>query len=445
MFFPAQIASRWRQWYERRSLRLGHFLDRLFGVPSALTLSKQAERELQVRLARVLAWLMLAFGIPVNTIVAADFYQKIYIRREMPVTVSYNHLFWFVAGSLTALILLRKGRPITALYAIISAAALSVFIQMYLTNDVGAFVGMLLIMATPTVAFSVRENLRISALLIVGVIIFRIVLQLGGDFFGSLLGFLSIESSFILFSAGIRRVLGQTLAHQERTVKQAIQAEADVKLAKQQVIQAQAKAQLEKELEAARVRAQISRDLHDSLGAGLTTIGLQLQACSNSLADHPATAKIAAAQRLTDQLLEEARRTVHNLRAPVAQPMLCTRIDELLETDRATGLTATVYTQGTPRPLSTTVEEVLFRVAQEGVTNMRRHAHATSLSVQLDYRNPTRVCLRLQDNGQGAHCTMFAGGSGLQGMRERLQALGGDVFVHSAPGQGFQLTAEVPA
>lgn len=203
-------------------------------------------------------------------------------------------------------------------------------------------------------------------------------------------------------------------------------------------------AQQAKELATMGERERVARDLHDSLGAGLTAIGLRLQACSNALDKHPAAAYVASAQSLTDQLLEDARRTVHNLRTSETLPALYKRIDDLLQPDRATGLVAEVQQLGTPRPLNARIEEVLFRVVQEGVTNMRKHAHATQFVVQLDYCDSTIVRLRLCDNGKGTNSTKDRG-RGLQGMRERLHAVGGDIDVQTAPNQGFQLTAEVPA
>ncbi len=116
-----------------------------------------------------------------------------------------------------------------------------------------------------------------------------------------------------------------------------------------------------------------------------------------------------------------------------------------MQSDRSMGLKVEVQEQGESRRLSAMTEDALFRVAQEGVTNMRKHAGATHLVIQLDYRDPMHVRLQLKDNGRGVDCTSRTGGRGLDGMRERIRAIGGDVDVQTAPDQGFQLTAEVPA
>jgi signal transduction histidine kinase len=204
-------------------------------------------------------------------------------------------------------------------------------------------------------------------------------------------------------------------------------------------------AQQADELAVERERTRIARDLHDTIGANLTAIGLQLEACANVLGDHPAVARITRAQHLADELVSEARSTVHNLRKPVAPPALYARIEELVQSDRSMGLKVEVQEQGESRRLSAMTEDALFRVAQEGVTNMRKHAGATHLVIHLDYRDPMHVRLQLKDNGRGVDCTSRTGGRGLDGMRERIRAIGGDVDVQTAPDQGFQLTAEVPA
>jgi signal transduction histidine kinase len=85
---------------------------------------------------------------------------------------------------------------------------------------------------------------------------------------------------------------------------------------------------------------------------------------------------------------------------------------------------------------------VLYRAAQEAMTNIRKHAQASSAEVSLDYRHPERVRLTVSDNGVG--CADTGGGYGLLGIRERVQLLGGKVSVETAPGEGFALQVEVP-
>ncbi len=96
---------------------------------------------------------------------------------------------------------------------------------------------------------------------------------------------------------------------------------------------------------------------------------------------------------------------------------------------------------GAPQPLPSQVELTLVRVAQEGLTNIRKHAQATQATLTLAY-TADKVQLRVWDDGQG--CTAPTGGYGLIGLRERVQLVGGTVNICSAPAQGFQLAVEIP-
>jgi signal transduction histidine kinase len=98
--------------------------------------------------------------------------------------------------------------------------------------------------------------------------------------------------------------------------------------------------------------------------------------------------------------------------------------------------------QGEPRTLNSQTELALYRVAQEGLTNVRKHAQATRIEVVLHYGS-SKVYLRIADNGRGMAAA--AQGFGLLGLRERVQALGGVVAIDSRPGQGVQLAVEIPA
>jgi signal transduction histidine kinase len=98
------------------------------------------------------------------------------------------------------------------------------------------------------------------------------------------------------------------------------------------------------------------------------------------------------------------------------------------------------------RPLSPGIEHALFRAAQEGLTNVRKHAAATAAEVVLDFRAAERVTLAVRDNGRGANGA--AGGEkgfGLVGMRERIEVLGGHVEAGDGRAGGFALRIEVPA
>ncbi len=96
---------------------------------------------------------------------------------------------------------------------------------------------------------------------------------------------------------------------------------------------------------------------------------------------------------------------------------------------------------GKPRPLNSQVELTLYRVTQEALTNVRKHARATRVEVALSY-DDDKVGLSICDDGQGISET--SNGYGLLGLRERVQLVGGTIDISTALNQGYQLDVEIP-
>jgi signal transduction histidine kinase len=148
------------------------------------------------------------------------------------------------------------------------------------------------------------------------------------------------------------------------------------------------------------------------------------------------------AQRQATEALDEVRRSVAALREPRTMPPLPDALKALAEETSAAGVTTHVEVVGTVRELGPEAEEALFRAAQEGLTNVRKHAGAASARLTLEYAaDAARVGVR--DDGRGA--AELAGGFGLVGLRERAARLGGRVEAESAPGAGTTLRMEIPA
>jgi signal transduction histidine kinase len=116
-------------------------------------------------------------------------------------------------------------------------------------------------------------------------------------------------------------------------------------------------------------------------------------------------------------------------------------IASLVEEVQSAGLVTEFKVAGEPQALSHKVALALYRTAQEGLTNVRRHARASRVDVLLDFQ-PGEVRLEVKDNGVGAIQT--TGGFGLLGVRERMKLLGGRVEIRTDAGKGFCLTASVP-
>lgn len=191
-------------------------------------------------------------------------------------------------------------------------------------------------------------------------------------------------------------------------------------------------------------RNRIGREVHDVLAHSLGALSVQLDAADALLENGDNSSKarqlVQQARRLAVQGLEETRQAVHALRdEPVA---LAEQLEALAARD---GAELTV--RGEPRPLAADAGLALYRAAQEAVTNARKHAPGAPVSIRLDF-DPQSTTLRVTNglcpNGDTAsELKTTGGGFGLQGMRERIELLGGRVVAEPSS-QGFIVEVAVP-
>jgi two-component system NarL family sensor kinase len=194
-------------------------------------------------------------------------------------------------------------------------------------------------------------------------------------------------------------------------------------------------------------RARMAREIHDTLAQGLTAIILHLEGAMPHLESNPdrARQRLQRALVVARESLEEARRSVLDLRAaPLAGKPLTEALGALGRAFTSeTGVRVAVRLVG-ERVLSLRVEAELFRIAQEGLANVGRHARATHVTLTLRCK-PEKVSLSLKDDGQGFDPRALPEGShGIMGMRERARLLGGRLRLSSRPGEGTAVIAEVP-
>jgi signal transduction histidine kinase len=220
------------------------------------------------------------------------------------------------------------------------------------------------------------------------------------------------------------------------------------------------------ELSAASERNRMARDIHDSVGHHLTAISVQLAKAEAFRERDPATADraVADARRAAVRALREVRESVGALRAEpfslvAALYALVEGLDgpdfrvvlDLAGAEDRVGPINLGDPDGPGGPESRggadragrAGAEALYRVAQEALTNARRHADAGLVRVAVRSTGDDAV-LEVEDDGRGFEPEATMGG-GLSGMRERLAALGGSVRVESRPGHGTRITARVPA
>jgi signal transduction histidine kinase len=198
------------------------------------------------------------------------------------------------------------------------------------------------------------------------------------------------------------------------------------------------------ELAMTQERNRLAREIHDNLGHTLTIVNVQIEAAKVVMDSDPDRAMDALnkAQELAQKGLTGVRKSVAALReSPVSSRPLSEAIASLVKEAQSSGIVTEFKVTGEPQALEHKIALALYRAAQEGLTNVRRHARASRVDILLDFQ-PSEVRLEVKDNGVGAAET--TGGFGLLGIRERMQLLGGRLEINTGVGKGFCLTASVP-
>jgi two-component system NarL family sensor kinase len=195
-------------------------------------------------------------------------------------------------------------------------------------------------------------------------------------------------------------------------------------------------------------RNRLAREIHDTLAQGLTATTLQLESADALLdaGSEKAHGPLRRALSLTRSNLEEARRSVLDLRAsPLEGRPLSEALKALVERWEAeTGIAARYGAVNGSRPLPPSVEAALYRICQEALTNVARHAGAERATVRL-VATPDRVRLAVEDDGSGFDAAgVPEDRHGIVGMRERAEVLGGTLEVRSEPGEGTRIEVTAP-
>jgi signal transduction histidine kinase len=192
-------------------------------------------------------------------------------------------------------------------------------------------------------------------------------------------------------------------------------------------------------------RQRVARELHDVIGHGLGVIVLQAGAVRRLLRpeQQDERAALESAERTGRESLADLRRVLGALReddlhAPAAG---LGALDGLAEQVRRAGLPVTVSVEGAPRPLPAPLDHSAYRVVQEALTNVLKHAGAARAEVRVRF-DAGWLELTVEDDGRGGETS--AGGYGLVGMRERAVMFGGDLDARARPSGGFAVHARFP-
>jgi two-component system, NarL family, sensor histidine kinase UhpB len=196
-------------------------------------------------------------------------------------------------------------------------------------------------------------------------------------------------------------------------------------------------------------RLRLARELHDEAGQSLTSLLVRLRLLERAHTPDEAQQQVHELRELTAQALENVRRVALDLRPTILDdlglgPALEWRVDEFNK-DRT--LQATIEIHGLDRRLPRDVELVFYRIGQEALSNVARHAGAAHVAVRLTRTNGL-LTLQVVDDGSGFDLAHLQNrerqGMGLLGMRERMGMIGGELTIESTPGQGARVIAQAP-
>ncbi len=194
-------------------------------------------------------------------------------------------------------------------------------------------------------------------------------------------------------------------------------------------------------------RRHVARELHDQIGQSLTGLKLSLELLSDLPADQ-IPAKVQDTQGLINDLMNRVRDLSLELRPSMLDDLglLPTLLRHLERYETQTRINVGFRQRGLERRFATEVETAAYRIVQESLTNVARHAGVDSVEVEL-VTERNRLNIRIEDNGTGFDPNLRlknGNSSGLAGMQERVTLLGGQLRIESAPGQGTRIVATLP-
>jgi signal transduction histidine kinase len=253
----------------------------------------------------------------------------------------------------------------------------------------------------------------------------------------ALLGTLALCAMLVVFMLFISH-LTQTSQDRGRLIAQLQAAKKELELAQQR----------ESELAVLHERERLARDLHDSLGHALVTLSVQLEAIQRLYRVDPdaASAQVDEMKAMTRSSMDALRRAIAGLRIPdLADRALRPALQALCaDFAQRTGLEVSCQIDQAADDLRPATAEVLWRITQEALTNVEKHAQARTVDVSLQYK-PNAVALRIVDDGVGlaVGAESLPNRFGIRGMCERVEGLGGTLLLNGGA-RGTTVEARLP-
>jgi signal transduction histidine kinase len=408
------------------------------------------------RIASSIAYITLVLGYLLSILQASSLNVANFVSFTA-LQIAYAVLLWLLVKSGAA------PRPISQQRAILYLLGLSLLtIGSGLFGAIGLNFDWLLYLVTLSLFFVVLplRSAIIGCVLLYAAIVVNIAIldtwHFGANFFQTCFTLLPAFFFVAVFSQG-NHMLEMQKTRSEQLLRQLEVSNAELEQAHAQL---QAYANEVEELTIVRERTRVAREIHDTLGHYLSILNIQLETISKLQERDPERAKIEVeeARQVAAQSMQEVRNAVAALRptsiANLNLTEALTRVGKEFEQHaQETELTLDLDTQ-LPQ-LTPDISVALYRVAQESLTNVRKHAHATKILLRLRYEENT-LELVIRDNGNNSSngsngnglasktVSQQGGGFGLIGLRERIDLLGGTVTYGPVEPQGFRVMVRVP-
>jgi signal transduction histidine kinase len=220
----------------------------------------------------------------------------------------------------------------------------------------------------------------------------------------------------------------------------------------ERVAESRAARQIDRRRRDSERRLTVARDLHDVIGHQISLISVQANVGLDLMDSQPeqARAALTAIKTASKEALEELRSALTTLRreddAPRSPAPRLDRLAELVESARSAGLSVELEINKSRRQVPAAVHLAGYRIIQESLTNVARHAGPARVTVRVAY-DEQALLIEVANDGKAASARPQAigAGSGIAGMRERAAALGGDLSAGFRPGGGFLVSARIPA
>jgi signal transduction histidine kinase len=375
-------------------------------------------------------------GLGLVAAVAVAMTVTISVAQEEDATRSPDVLAYALGLTVAALLLMRHRSPMGALVASVGV------LMVYYSLEYPAFSPAVPLAAAAYFA-AVAGHLVAASVLLAGIVLFGLGWQTLGEHTSlfSVLGTNTIADTALLAAV---LLLGEAVRS-----RRAWTAEVRARLAR---VDTDREREAERRVQEERLR--IARELHDVMAHTIAGIGVQAGVAGDVIDDAPEQAKpsLTAIREQTRDAMAELRAAVGLLRdggtdAPRAPAPGLHALDGLVGTAAHGGLDVDVSVAGDVRPLPAAVDLTAYRIVQESLTNVVRHAHASVARVAVRYE-PDAVVVEVADDGRGATAVNGRNGTGpgygLVGMRERAVAVGGTLDAGPAPDGGFRVAARLP-